>query len=183
MAKLKGNILASRLVVLDKLFGKQGRESIWPLLTVDEREVLEGKILPASWYDGALLVKLMTLVDSELGAGDHELTRRMGYHAAAIQLGDVYGTFIRPGKPEFLLNRCSTIWNLTHDFGRVEVELIAESKSRIRLYGIDLVTVMGLVGWVHQGLEMSGCKNIRYRGSPLQGRGPEVFEMRWAWDI
>ena len=181
MPKIKGNILAARLSVLDKLFPEDGRRTVWPHLTQEEQEILGGNILPGSWYESTLLSKLMAAVDSELGRGDHELTRRMGYHAAAIQLGDVYETFIRPGTPEHLLTRCSNIWNLTHDYGRVEVKITGDHRCRIRLFDIDAVTVQGLVGWVQQGLELSGCKRIRHRCSPCPGFEETAFEMRWAW--
>ncbi len=185
MANLKGSTFLARLAYLDTHFGEEGRETVWALLDPEERKVLEGGILPGSWYSRELFNKLVDLIDRELGNGDHRLTRRMGYFAAGLQLRGAYDSFVREGDPDFLLGRANNVWQIFHDFGRVET---ATEPGRCRIWLKDLGfpdigTVEGIVGWAQQGLELSGCKDLRYRYLPCPSPKRDVYEIRFVWRL
>lgn len=182
MPKLKGNILAARLAGLEELFGEQGKQAVLAELSEADRSILEGQILPGSWYDNRLMLELLAATDRQLDKGDEDVLGRLGYLGAAVQLQGVYDSFVRKGRPEFLLQRCPTIWQLTHDFGRLKIKVREQEKRcRFRFEEIDELTVRGLVGWIRKGLELSGCTRVRCRYEPVRSRGRLHFEMSCTW--
>ena len=185
MANLKGSTFLARLAFLESRFGEEGRATVWSHLDPEERTLLEGDILPGGWYSRDLFNKLVDLIDQELGDGDHRLTRQMGYFAAGLQLRGAYDSFVRPGDPDFLLAKAGNIWQLFHDFGRVEAKT-EPGRCRIWLKSLgfaDIGTVEGIIGWTQQGLELSGCKDIRYRYLPRPSPNNDAYEVRFVWRL
>lgn len=186
MSTLKGSTYLARLAFLDQKYEEDDRRRVFATLPEQDIAILQGKILPGSWYPRDVFTRLVEGIDQVLGDGDYRLVRKMGYFAADLQLSSVYSSFIRPGDPSFLMNKAGSAWGLFHTYGRIESRLEAPFHASliVRELGYpDITTVEGVIGWSCRGLEMSGCTDIRFRYKPLSSAAGDAFHILIVWKM
>ena len=182
---LKGSTFLARLAFLNNKFKEEERRLVFDQLPASDASLLQGKILPGSWYPRTIFNRFVETVDRVLGQGDYRLVRQMGYHAADLQLTGAYASFVRPGDPLFLLSRAGNAWSFFHDFGHLESSRDGDGRGVIHISELgyaDRVTVEGIIGWSCRGLELSGCHHIRFRYDPVPGCD-DAFRIVIAWQL
>lgn len=185
MGKVKGSILRARLAYMEAHFNEAEQQAVWSVLSESDRQTLKGNLLSGSWYSRDLFDRLMTAVNQNVGAGDFKHIRKMGYFAAGLQLTGAYDSFVRKGDPGFLVCRANSIWQIFHDFGRIE-SAVEPGRCRLWLKDLgrpDIATVEGIIGWTQQALEMSGCHDIRYRYLAASSAKGDAYEIRFVWRL
>ena len=184
MLKIKGSMLLDRLAFLRSKGDENAYESVLGSLADEDRKVLEGHLLPSSWYPCAQLDALVAAIDQHLGRGDLALAYDMGYFAGRAQLHGVYDSMIRRGNPEYLLRRAPSAWSIFCSSGRL---LVTEQRSEETIFRIlelrppSRALCDGVAGWFHYSFEASGARDVRLEHLACAARGAEHCEMRLTW--
>jgi hypothetical protein len=153
-------------------------------MTPSAREVSSGVVLPHVWYPFKAFVELVVTADQLLGKGDFLLIREMGRFAATANLNSFFKFFIRFGSPEWVIGKGASMWSLTHDTGRAEVErvgpmgaayLVKEFASPHR------ALCEGLLGWMERCLELTGVKEINIHEEQCAAKGSPLCRFVGSW--
>ncbi len=153
MARIKG------IAVIDlvRLFRKN-KETYYPLLGPEEKAFLAQQILISGWYDDKPYVKLMRLLDRELGNGDLTLLSTLSAATADQVLDGPYKSFKRAdGNSKIWWKLVVSVWHLYHDTGKPLVVTEEERERRFRIEGQedpDQVHCVALTGWLARATEI-----------------------------
>jgi uncharacterized protein (TIGR02265 family) len=166
--EIKGTVLQSRLLLLERRLGPAGRARVLARLPPDDRKVLGGVVMPIAWYPFALNERLDQAIAAELGQGP-QVFRALGAQSAEDNLGETHRVYMRSRDPHGLLKHTAQIYSLYYKTGYRTYEWVSSSKAVLRTFesrsfsSADCLTV---VGWHERAIEMCG------------GAGPRVDEVR-----
>ena len=186
VARIKGSVLITRLNLLRKHGGADRLQQVLQRLTAADRKVLDGVILPISWYPLELNLRLDAAMADVLSPSDR--TRAfidMGRASAEENLLGPHHVFIRKGDPHFLLSHAPEIYRLYYAVGTRSYEKTAERRGVLRTVGAENVTTedcLTIIGWYQRAIEMSGGRNARVDHVKCRARGHGHCEYHCSWE-
>jgi len=183
--QLKGNAFLWTLKFIDQHFGAEARARVIAQLPEEDRPILEGIVLPISWYPLPLFGRLLRAMDSELGKGDLALATERGRWVAVNDIRTIHKVFLKLFTPEWLVERATgTLWKKFHSSGQWTTEALGEGKARAVLRDlahVDPAVCASIGGWMIGLFELAGAKTIDVRHALCRGRGSQacVYEVEW----
>jgi len=171
------------LVLVAKMLRKQKLVDTLPNLLQEDRDLLNGLVLPTSWYPFDSFARIYRAFHTELMGGDTESALRMGIGIAHSLLEGPHVIYVHKGNPKRTVGNMGRIWRAYFNFGDFTAEE-GELSARVRLTGYPDVTAshgMTIIGWMQGAIELSGGVNAAHKleEAPWQGSPNMVVTMTW----
>ena len=185
-ARIKGSVLITRLNLLKNQGGGERLQQVLQRLTAADRKVLEGVIMPISWYPLELNLRLDSAIADVLSPRDRSKAFiEMGRASAEQNLNGPHHVFIRKGDPHFLLSHSPEIYRLYYAVGSRTYEKTGPKSAVLRTMSAESVTeadCLTIVGWYQRAIEMSGGRNVRIEHPKCRARANGHCEYLCTWD-
>ncbi len=183
--KVKGSLLIARMKFL-RAQGKPAVDAVLRQLSTADQDVLQGILLPSSWYPAGLLARLETAIAGVVARGDRaQLFSEMGRFAAQANLGPggVQRPYLREGDPHHVLERVPRMYLSQHTSGRRSYERLAEQCASIRSHDEEPVAgdCQAVMGWLQRAIELSGGVDVRVVETQCRTSGAAHCEYRCEW--
>ena len=184
--KVKGTLLISRMKYL-RARGADDCERVLRRMSTADQAVLRGMLLPSSWYEANLVVRLEMTVVALLSRGDRrELFLDMGRFTAETNLGPsgVQRPYLREGDPHFLLRNVPRMYAAQHAGGVRTYEELELKAAVIRTVEGDEPNAddcLTAVGWLKRAIELAGGKIVTVEERCCRGRGHAACEYVCRW--
>ena len=184
--KVKGTLLLARMRYLREQ-GAGAAERVLRHLTAADQSVLNGVLLPGTWYPADVLLRLEMTIAAVLAHGDRSrMFLDMGRMSAEANLGPrgLQRAFLREGAPQFLLERVPHLYASHHSNGTRTYEAAGPFSAVIRTFGGEAANAedcLTAIGWLERAIELSGGKGARVVETRCQARGAECCEYRCEW--
>jgi uncharacterized protein (TIGR02265 family) len=186
-ARIKGGVLLSRLRFLRDRGGEALVGQVLGRLSADDRSVLQGFLLPTSWYPLDLNLRLdQAIADGVSPQAPDEVFREMGRVSAQANLtAGAQAAFVRPNDPHGLLSQAPTIYRHYYAVGYREYERLTERSARIRTYNAESVTAtdcLTIAGWHQRAVELCGGKSVKVVEEKCRAKGDDhcAYRIEWA---
>lgn len=184
--KVKGTLVISRMKYL-RARGDEDCERVLRRMSAADQQVLRGMLLPSSWYDANLVVRLETTAVALLSRGERrELFLDMGKFTAETNLGPngVQRPYLKAGDPQYLLRNVPRMYAAQHAGGIRTYEPLEAKAAVIRTIEgeepnpEDCLTA---VGWLKRAIELSGGRLVTVDETGCRGRGHSCCEYVCRW--
>jgi uncharacterized protein (TIGR02265 family) len=182
---VKGTLLIARMKFL-RAQGKAPADAVLRDLSEADQAVLQGILLPSTWYPADLLTRLERAIAATLARGDRaRALSDMGRFSAQANLGPggVQRPYVREGDPHHLLERVPRMYVSQHTTGRRSYERSGERSAIIRSFDEDAVPddCLIVVGWLQRAIELSGGVEVRVVETQCRMKGAPHCEYRSEW--
>jgi hypothetical protein len=184
--KVKGTLLLSRMKYL-RARGEEACERVLRRMSAADQLLLRGMLLPSSWYDAGLVLRLETTIVALLSRGDRrELFLDMGRFTAETNLGPkgVQRPYLRPDDPHYLLRNVPRMYASQHAGGVRTYDPLEARGAVIRtVQGEDAnpEDCLTAVGWLKRAIELSGGRLVTVDELSCRGRGHDTCEYVCRW--
>lgn len=183
--KVKGTLLIARMKFL-RAQGTIKIEDVLKRLPDPDRTLLQGILLPSTWYPAELLTRLETALAAVVTRGDRTRAfAEMGRFSAQANLGPggVQRPYVREGNPHHLLERLPRMYVSQHTSGRRTYERVDDNSAVIRSYECDdpMDDCLFVVGWLQRAIELSGGVDVSVVETQCRTRGAPHCEYRARW--
>lgn len=181
---IKGSVLKSRLAFIEQRLGKIGVARIVGRLPKEDREILDGILLPAGWYPFETSERLTIAIAQELGDGD-EVYKELGRSSAEMNLSASQRVYVRERNPHGLLKAAASIYRLYYASGERVYDRLGDTKAVLRTTGSETYSredCLTIVGWHERAITMCGGKNARVKESKCRAKGDPCCEYMCEWD-
>lgn len=182
--QVKGAAVLSRLAFVREEFGEEGWNRVLEALQQEDREVMRGRLLSASWYPFELNRRLDEAIVERLGGGDAKIFERLGARSATENLTGPHAAFLSPGDPQRFLALTGQIYRFYYDVGERTYEATGPTSGVITTRGAETFSetdCMTVIGWYVQALEMCGAKDVAMVEETCRARGGEHCRYRLSW--
>jgi uncharacterized protein (TIGR02265 family) len=184
---IKGNVLLARLGYVRDTGGEAALQAILARLPKEDAKVLQGWVLPISWYPLDLYLRLDDAIASVMSPHDRKkVFLAMGRASADANLSGPQRPFVREGDPHFLLQAAPQIYAAYYVVGRRTYERTGPTSGVLTTYDAEHVTetdCLTVVGWHVRAIELCGGKAVEVLETRCRARGDPVCEYRCAWKI
>lgn len=186
VGKVKGTLVLSRMKYL-RARGEDDCERVLRRMSAADQQVLRGMLLPSSWYDAGLVLRLETTIVALLSRGERrELFLDMGRFTADTNLGSdgVQRPYVKAGEPHYLLRNVPRMYAAQHAGGVRTYEQLEAKAAIIRTVegeepnAEDCLTA---IGWLKRAIELSGGKLVTVEETACRGRGQPCCEYVCRW--
>lgn len=184
--KVKGTLVISRMKYL-RARGDEECERVIRRMSAADQQVLRGMLLPSTWYEANLVIRLETTIVALLSRGERrELFLDMGRFTAETNLGPngVQRPYLKVGDPHFLLRNVPRMYAAQHAGG-------VRTYDALDAKGVAIRTVEGeepnaedcltAVGWLKRAVELAGGKVVTVEETSCRARGAKVCEYVCRW--
>jgi uncharacterized protein (TIGR02265 family) len=181
---IKGSVLRARLMFVEQRLGQAGLTRIISRLPREDREILQGILLPAAWYPFETEERLDQAIAAELGGKD-EIYKELGAASAELNLSASQKVYVRERDPHGLLKSAASIYRLYYASGQRTYERVSDTKAILRTTGSDTYSrqdCLTIVGWHERAIAMCGGKNPKVRETKCRARGDDVCEYVCEWE-
>ncbi len=181
---IKGSVLKARLAFIEQRLGKVGIARILARLSKEDRDVLEGILLPAGWYPFETSERLTVAIAKELGDGD-DVYMELGRVSAEMNLSASQKVYVRERDPHGLLKAAASIYRLYYSSGERTYERQGDTKAVLRTTGSETFSredCLTIVGWHERAIAMCGGKHPRVSETKCKAKGDECCEYVCEWD-
>jgi uncharacterized protein (TIGR02265 family) len=186
-ARIKGNVLITRLNLLVKQGGESRLHQVLQKLSAADRKVLQSVIMPIGWYPLELNLRLdAAIADALPPSGRPKAFIDMGRASAEENLTGPHHVFIRKGDPHFLLSHSPEIYRLYYAVGSRAYEKTGARSAALRTLGAESVTeadCLTIIGWHQRAIEMSGGRDVSVEHKKCRARGNGFCEYLCAWEF
>ncbi len=163
-----GSHLLGLLKYTGEKLGAEGRENLLKSLDDEDRAVFfksahssEAKIISLTeWYPYKTFKNFLNAIIREVGNGDVNLSREIGYWGAERDLDPKKGLFkfytkdAYKGDPRVLYRSTPVVWEQTYNKGKIEAETVEKGKEAIlKLTGFPEITeacCLLIAGWIER---------------------------------
>lgn len=176
-------MLSRRAFVFEE-FGESGWVRVLESLPGEDREVLAGRMLAASWYPFELNRRLDEAIVAELGGGDVRIFERLGERSATENLTGPHAAFLSPGDPQRFLSLTGQIYRFYYDVGERTYEQTGPTSGVITTRGAETFSetdCLTVIGWYVKALEMCGAREVEMVEETCRARGGEFCRYRLSW--
>lgn len=184
--KVKGTLLIARMKFL-RGQGEVPVGAVLSLLAPGDREILQGILLPSTWYPGELLARLEATMASVIARGDRaRVFTEMGRFAAQANLGPngVQRPYLREGDPHHLLERVPRMYLSQHTRGRRSYERTGARSALILTHDSDEAggdDCQMVAGWLERAIQLSGGVDASVTETRCRAHGDDACEYRCSW--
>lgn len=186
-ARIKGSVLIARLNLLSKQGGAGRVQEVLQKLPPADRKVLEGVLMPISWYPLDLNLRLDAAIAEALSPRDRSKAFiEMGRGSAEDNLTGPHHVFLRKGDPHFLLSHAPEIYRLYYAVGSRSYEKTGPRSGVLRTMGAERVTetdCLTIIGWYQRAIELSGGRDVRIEHTKCRARGNGHCEYVCTWEF
>lgn len=186
-ARIKGSVLIARLNLLSKQGGAGRVQEVLQRLSPEDRQVLEGVLMPIGWYPLDLNLRLDAAIAEALSPRDRSKAFiEMGRGSAEDNLNGPHHVFLRKGDPHFLLSHAAEIYRLYYAVGSRSYEKTGPRSGVLRTLGAERVTetdCLTIVGWYQRAIELSGGRDVRIEHTMCRARGSGHCEYVCSWEL
>lgn len=182
---IKGPVFLSLINYLKEKKGQRGVDQIFDLLKEEAPDVYmaPNEFTTKDMYREAIFLKLLELVDRELGAGDLSECYRFGYYDSH-HLG-VMGYFVSfLGTPTKILQKAPKSWKYYHKKGELVVPKLEPGLGIIELHGYLKSEVMcaEILGYLTGAAEQTKGKNVKVEETQCVCKGDSVCQFKVTWE-
>jgi hypothetical protein len=180
---LKGAAFISTLAFVDLRFGEEGRARLLRALSPEDRAIVQGIVLPISWYPLQSFINLLRAMDVTLGRADLSLSIERGRFAAIHNITKLRRTLLKLISPVWIVNKATGIWPSHHSSGRWESVQTSPRSATATLYElaiVDDVFCATMRGWII-GLFSIGGTKVQVTHSKCRKHGGDacIFDASW----
>jgi uncharacterized protein (TIGR02265 family) len=184
---IKGNVLLARIKYVRDVGGEPALQAILARLPAADAKVLQGWVLPISWYPLDLYLRLDDAIASVMSPHDRKnVFLSMGRASADANLSGPQRPFVREGDPHFLLKTAPQIYAAYYAVGRRTYERTGPTSGVLTTHDAEHVTetdCLTVVGWHVRAIELCGGKHVEVVETRCRARGDPVCEYRCAWTL
>jgi len=183
--RIKGTALSSAHRYVAERFGQDTWRTVVATLAADERQQIEGGILVSAWYPFALFMRIVRVLEAQLGPQVPRLHREMGRAAADYGLTTFYKIFFKVGSPQFIVSRAAKVWRTYNSSGEMPVPVCEHGHAVVELVGFEdpaRELCERLPGFFERTVELSGGRDVKLVHSKCVNRGESNcrFEAWWS---
>ena len=182
--QVKGAVILARRAFVREKFGEEAWERLLATLPEQDRELLDGFILTASWYPFELNQRLDGAIVEELGAGDKAIFESIGSWSAKKNLAGPHKTFLTPGSPQRFMEMTDRIYDFYYDTGERSFEPTGDRSGVMTTLGAETFSetdCLTVIGWYREALEMCGAANVEITEVSCRARGDEFCRYEFSW--
>jgi len=181
----RGTVLLARKAFVEKRHGPLAWRRVLARLPGADRCILEGQLLPISWYPLALNLRLDDAIASELSP-DHrdQIFLDMGRMSAEVNLKGSHAAWVRPGDPHYLLGQAPVIYRFYYSRGHRTYTQLSDTSGVLRTYDAESVTrtdCLTVCGWYQRAIELCGGREVAVRETQCRSGGAAHCEYLCAW--
>jgi eukaryotic-like serine/threonine-protein kinase len=183
MARIRGSAFITLREFVKERFGTAGWEKLLGRLSAEDRKEVD-EILPIGWYDFRLRVRMLRILESELGVGDPKILEQFGRFGAERDLNTITRAFLKLASPSFALEKTGEYWSRFHDYGSWKVVRNSERAATGTLTDTPFDNELyckELRGYMQRLLELVGAKDVKLIHTLCIGRGDKVCEFKGTW--
>jgi hypothetical protein len=182
--QVKGNLVLSRRWFLAERGGPEAIKRVAAKLRPEAFALLEGPVMPFTWYPFGLLMDIDSAIVTEVMGGSVARMRQFGHDLGIRDIQGVYRVFLLVASPIFALSKVSALGSMyfretTLAFlptGRSEGELECVGRSA-PLY----LCRYGVVGWLTAVLEVAKATGIQVAHTSCVHSGDSRCRWRCEW--
>lgn len=137
------------------------------------------------WHPVEELVELLEVADRLLGRGDGRIAEEIGASGARANLrGTLTRLAFYVSRPEFLLQRVSSLWRQFNDEGSMALLGVTDTSATIEVRGIKKpywLFCCTITGWGREIVSAFGGTSVTAKHIECRARGASrcVWEVRW----
>ena len=180
----KGTVFLATMRFLRESFGEDGLGKVLARLSPEERERLEGSVLPSAWYPVSFLLDLMRATKAEFGASMPDLYARMGRSSADYSLTTVYSMVFKVSSPQWIISRASAVFSSYYDSGKMSVSENGKGSAVLEIADFAEPApefCERIRAWCGRVLEHCGAKAVRVEHTQCRCRGDATCRFKAAW--
>ncbi len=184
-AQLKGSAYHSTLAFVDTKFGAEAKQRVLARLSVEDRAMIGGILLPIKWYPLSPFPRLLRAMEDELGAGDLALVTDRGVWAAIHDMNTFHKVILKFVTPSWLIDKGTRLWPNFHTSGEWEISRTGEHRARAELRELGVVDeaiCASLKGWFLGLLTIAGAKRSEVHHVECRAHGAVscVYDITWT---
>ncbi|HOX47132.1 MAG TPA: TIGR02265 family protein [Myxococcota bacterium] len=183
--RTRGTVLLARKAFVEKRFGPPAWQRVLGRLSAQDRQILEGQLLPISWYPIELNLRLDDAIAAELSpAHRDQIFLDMGWMSAEVNLKGSHAAWVRPGNPHYLLGQAPVIYRFYYSQGHRTYTQLSETSGVLRTFDAESVTrsdCLTVCGWYVRAIELCGGRQVEVRETRCRTEGAECCEYHCAW--
>lgn len=153
-------------------------------LTDLDRQVLQGQILPSSWYPFETYKRCFRAVATVEVQNNKVLIRGWGREFCDEIMLSIYKRVLTDTTPMQSLHRYVSLFTMFYDFGELEIEARGANRAvlTIRDFDPDFEELYQLIhGWIERSLELTGARDVKVMLlTSSRHSAPETqFDLTW----
>lgn len=178
------NVKGSVFINLVKAI-KHDKSSVFnQYLTDKDRALLASKIFPSGWYPFETYEHCITAIFEAVARRNPEVAKDWGRAECKVAMTGIYSSFVDRQDPTTFIHEYGMVHKRFYDFGKVEVTV--EGKNQVLFKLIDFNThclplYHFIQGWMEQGLELCGAKNVKFVYLSKSWEGHPDTSIRITW--
>jgi predicted hydrocarbon binding protein len=174
----------STFAFMEHRFGAEAKQLVVRHLSVEDRELLSGIMLPITWYPLAPFGRLLRVMDGQLGKGDFSLVAERGEWTATRDLQTLRRAVLKFVTIPWIIQKGASLWPQFHDTGRWEVRHVEGDRAVAELHDLGVVDeaiCASIRGWIIGMAKLSGTRHVDVRHPTCRAKGDPacVYEVRW----
>ncbi len=168
---------------------EQGRDAFEAMLDdagPAAQEVFASRIRATHWYPYAALAEFLQGLEAHFGTGDGGYCRRLGEHAAGVDLNTTFSFFVRLYGPERLVKACGRVWSQYYkNAGKMFAERSSPDDTLVVIEGFPGMAKEHcklMEGWMIASMRTIGAEvldDAHERACMSEGGPRHEFWCRW----
>ena len=180
MAKIKGSVLIHWVKAI-----RADKEGMLLELTDEDRNFVQSKVYPSTWYSYDTYRRLVTLVARTVAHDDETTLYNWGYASADEIVSAMYKHIIVAGSPSKTISSYASVNKTFFDVGTIAGEIIDDNTAHVIVsdFPRDFKPFYHIVhGWCAKLIALTGVKNIqsKYIQRSWAGDAQTVIEFTWS---
>jgi hypothetical protein len=180
------NVKGSIFITLVKVI-KADKTGVYnKYLTNKDREIIQRKVLPSSWYPYETYQHCLKAVFEVVAKNDLNVAKEWGRLECQVAMTTVYQVMVKGKDPLSFLKSYQFFHRSFYDFSRSEVDVEGTNQAVWKLHDFDttFAAVYYLIqGWLEHGMELCGAKNVKSVFLTKSWEGHPFTSMRFTWNM
>ena len=184
MLQIKGSVVLDTVRAVKTRASEEEYARILSLLDKEARKVFEGEIFSSTWYSLDAFMNFLEVEIKVLFKGREEVLIRASEALIENQLQGIYKAFVKPGAPQYVIQRIAAVHATYFQGVSVEVKMEGPSRAVIRYIGFEKqhrLQEYTLIGFFRKALEISGAKDVVAEFTTRISTGTGIAELWLTW--
>lgn len=181
--QVKGSLLLDYIPTI-----KANKDRPWDkYLTKEDKEILEGRVLPSVWYPFGTFMRCGMAIFHEMARSDLGLVKVGGRISIERLVKNIYKSVVADNDPLKAVERWSQMGRQFYNFQAFSHEKIGEKHVKLTIGPIpepkqaEIYTAQ-LSGTFERLIELAGGKNPKITIGKKQWKGDPVTELDMTWE-
>lgn len=185
MVQIKGSAIRETVEQIKTRAGEDAYQKVLGLLDEETCKLFKGEIYSSSWYPLDFFTRFLEVEIRVLANGNEEMVTRGAEAVNERQLLGIYKAFVKPGSPEFVIERIAAVHATYFQGIPIDVQLLGNGKALVKYTGFEPQhRIMGfaIIGFFKKALEISGARDIAINFvTPIEeGKGYAELSIAWS---